>query len=68
MATQQQAKQIGETIGFTTDYSASGVRHLFGEVTGRDWSFDTLLFYTVKTLAGTRYHVNADTFEAGRPL
>lgn len=52
---------IGTTIGFTTpegDYKQ-------GEITGRDWSFSTLLAYTVCTARGQRYHVNADSFLSG---
>lgn len=36
-----------------------------GVITGRDWSFSTLLFYSVRTDNGKRYHVNANDFQAG---
>lgn len=61
-------KQIGDTLNFTTEYSASGARNLCGVIEGRDWAFDRLLAYTVRTLSGHRYHVNADSLEAGRPF
>lgn len=61
-----QVKQIGETLAFTTDYSASGARNLCGEIVGRDWCFEHLVAYTVKTLSGHQYHVNATTLEGGR--
>lgn len=57
-----QPKQIGDILTFTTpEPSESGHRHLCG----RDWAFDRLVAYTVETLRGTRYHVNADSLESG---
>ena len=59
-------KQIGDTLSFTTpEPSESGARHLCGRIVGRDWAFDRLVAYTVETLRGTRYHVNADSLESG---
>ena len=61
-----QVKQIGETLSFTTDYSASGSRYLCGEIVGRDWCFDRLVAYTVQTFSGHRYHVDAKSLEGRR--
>lgn len=61
---QQQVKQIGEWIVFTA-LDCTGGRTLNGEITGRDWCFDKLAYYTVTMLSGKRFHVNADTLQAG---
>lgn len=58
-------KQIGESIVFTTEHSDSGARTLCGTIEGRDWCFERLVAYTVRTLPGKRCHVNADTLEGG---
>jgi hypothetical protein len=66
MSTTQTHKAIGDTISFRTlSPSHSGACNLCGKVVARNWSFSTLLSYTVETLAGRRYNVNANTFEAG---
>lgn len=68
MATEQQIKEIGETLWFTTEYSPNGIRNLIGTVVGRDWCHERLAYYTVKTLTGNHYNVNAETMEGGRPF
>ncbi len=66
MTTAQTHKAIGDTISFRTlSPSESGACNLCGKVVARDWCFTRLVSYTVETLSGRRYHVNADTLEAG---
>jgi len=62
--TQQQVKQIGEWLVFTSTDTTGG-RTLNGEIVGRDWCFDKFAYYTVRMLSGKHFHVNADTLQAG---
>jgi hypothetical protein len=48
-------KQIGDRLTFTKQDNQRAT----GVIEGRDWSFDTLVAYTVRCADGLRYHVNA---------
>lgn len=55
---------IGDRVDFT-DHEGNP---LSGDIVGRDWAFENLLAYTVRTMDGKRYHVNARDLSAGHPF
>jgi hypothetical protein len=56
-----QALAIGQSLTFTN----TDGHPVTGTIVGRDWSFSTLIAYTVEIHNGMRYHVNASTLQSG---